>query len=84
MMHLNASCKPQLKMVFALTYCSTTLMKPPRIARNGHQINLISARNSIPVKIDVFSVKKDIIFFRMGALKLETVHIQMEYMINAI
>ena len=71
-------------MVFVLTYSTITSTKPPRVAKNEHKIHLISARNSISMKIDAFSAKRDYKLHQICVLILDTANYQMESMTGAI
>jgi len=72
-------------MAFVLTYSTITSIKPPRVAKNEHhQLNLISARNSIQMKIDAFSANRDSKLHQICVLISDTANYQMGSMTGAI
>ena len=84
MIHQNVSYRPHLKMAFVLTYSTITSTKPPRVAKNEHKIHLISARNSISMKIDAFSANRDSKLHQICVLISDTANYQMGSMTGAI
>jgi len=71
-------------MAFVLTYSTITSIKPPRVAKNEHQIHFISARNSIQMKIDAFSARRDSILHQICVYISNSANYQMGSMTGAI